>query len=293
MTLRQIYKIEEYINDIQKLIKDKNLNGTSYREEAQLLDKKIKSAINTYNANHIDWNFLEPSDAWELADFNQKVTNNLVVMEASLQGILDSLSYYGTISKIRELIEDGKNVTDFAYSNNIELETECQNYVRRVLSLYEEAFGEKTYEYLTGKSFEKSSQNLNIVIETLSSYMEKIIEKAENSNGLARIEKEEKIIPQTVNNIEVHATATAKNETNVNLTVQFEETREKIKQECLSEEQENAILEKITELELIAKEKNKKTKWENIKGFFSWMATQGLQIAQWIVPLVNTVLSNQ
>ena len=66
---------------------------------------------------------------------------------------------------------------------------------------------------------------------------------------------------------------------------------EAVKESCLGPVQEAQILEKLEELKAISQEKNRRTKWDKIKGFFKWLAEQSLQVAGWVIPLIYQILN--
>ena len=87
------------------------------------------------------------------------------------------------------------------------------------------------------------------------------------------------------------ANASASAQVNVDVSVQIEQTIEKVKEACLNSEEEAAILAKLEELKEIAQEKNKRAKWDKVKGIFKWLAEQSLQAASWVVPLINGMVA--
>ena len=76
--------------------------------------------------------------------------------------------------------------------------------------------------------------------------------------------------------------------TNLNVNISFEETRRKIEDmTALSQEQTDEIIEKIDELENIAKEDiSRKKKWEKVKPILSFALDKGADIATAIMALV-------
>ena len=76
--------------------------------------------------------------------------------------------------------------------------------------------------------------------------------------------------------------------TNVNVSITFEDVREKIKDmTALSQAQTDEILEKINELEEISKEKtSRKTKWEKVKPIIAFALDKGADVAIAILSLV-------
>lgn len=83
--------------------------------------------------------------------------------------------------------------------------------------------------------------------------------------------------------------------TNVNISVSFDEVREKIEDmSTLSREQTNEILAKINELEEISKERSsRKTKWEKVKPIITFALDKGVDVAIAILSLVMQIKLGQ
>lgn len=79
--------------------------------------------------------------------------------------------------------------------------------------------------------------------------------------------------------------------TEINIEVEFENAIKQVEDACLPDAQEKEVLAKIQELkEIIDSKASRRTRWEKVKGFFKWVAEQGIQVASIIVPLLtNTV----
>lgn len=76
--------------------------------------------------------------------------------------------------------------------------------------------------------------------------------------------------------------------TNVNVTVTFEETRQKIEDmTALNREETDEIIKRIDELEAISKEKSsRKTKWEKVKPIIAFVMDKGADVAVAILTLI-------
>ena len=82
---------------------------------------------------------------------------------------------------------------------------------------------------------------------------------------------------------------TVNNEINISIT--FEQVREKIEDmTSLTDEQTKEALDKVSEIESVVKgEGSKKTKWEKIKPFLTWLADKSFDLAMTILPLLLQV----
>ena len=77
------------------------------------------------------------------------------------------------------------------------------------------------------------------------------------------------------------------NETNIDITTVFENARQQAADEGLSDEQYKIIMEKLTELEELAKSKESKGKrWAKAKEFMKWLVEQGIQVAGILLPVL-------
>lgn len=75
---------------------------------------------------------------------------------------------------------------------------------------------------------------------------------------------------------------------NINISITFEEVREKIEDmTSLTNEETEEVLAKISEIEEVVKnDDKKKTKWEKIKPVLVWLADKSLDIGTALLPLL-------
>ena len=307
MTYLEIENIEKYIKQLEEIKPDEYEDRGLY-ELIESIDSKIRSSVSGYDPTGLNWDAACQYD-FDIMDmiYNRRfIINNLTIMIVSLKSLLDKQSVYSDILTIRELIKEGKSCLESDEDiQEIEYETECQEYVRKTLALYEEAFSEKTYTYLTGKSFEKSSRNINIILDCLEKYMteicnpaatikKRILDKNKKNNDKEVVDSTNSSSPNiTVNAFGGNATAQSNvtADIKIDISLQIENAREDVKNACLGEKQQEEILAKLNELEEIEKEKNKAKRWDKIKNAFKWMTEQSLQVATWLVPIINQIVS--
>lgn len=138
-------------------------------------------------------------------------------------------------------------------------------------------WGKSMYGYDDGYGFNYELLDTTSIIENLSTMKPKLEafihgwNATSTSSGFPRNSD----VNVTVNNT-------------VNISISFEETRQKIEDmTALSREQTDEILDKIDELENIAKEKlSRKKKWEKVKPIISFTLDKGADVAIALLSLV-------
>lgn len=94
--------------------------------------------------------------------------------------------------------------------------------------------------------------------------------------------------PSVVINNNPSITATASASATVDISAIFENARQRVEDEGLSDLQAKEILEKIAELEEIAKSKESKGKrWSKAKEIMKWLIEQGIAAAGILVPVLS------
>ncbi len=94
--------------------------------------------------------------------------------------------------------------------------------------------------------------------------------------------------PSVVINNNPSISATASSNVAVDISAIFENARQKVEDEGLSDVQTQEILEKISELEKIAKSKESKGKrWTKAKEIMKWLIEQGITVAGILIPVLS------
>lgn len=293
-TYAQIEKIEQYIEKIKKL-QSSSLDGAKLYDAVSHLDDMICTSYKEYNPN-IHWNAaIEEDDPYGKTTYNNdRILEFLEVMEASLQGILNSLECIPEICSIRDDIARGNELLQL--QNASAEEEQFREYVRDMLLKYDSVFSRSQYSYLSGQGFNGSTHNIKTIVDALHKHLRSINGYSVSSFSL-RGSEEQTTQSANYNMPPIHITANGGNanasasaQVTVDISVQIEQTIEQVKDACLKPEEEAAILDKLDELKGISQEKNKRTKWDKIKGVFQWLAEQGLQVAGWLVPLIYQIM---
>lgn len=288
MTYEQIQQIDYYLTDIQKLQHSAEPAVERYLK-AKSLDSQISSAVEGYSPKGISWNTLEVTISLHPSKAESMLQSYINIMFASLRSVWNAIPNREKILEVGEDAAIGKSLKVAAKSDK-------QNFIVNIVNKYsnEIAFSSDVLnmtEKLSSK-IEINEQQMHFVyrnvLNELEKYLNLLCENKPHSGGGG----------MTTGNIQINnnliggnssANASANAQVNVDISVQIEQTIEKVKEACLSPEEEAAILAKLEELKEISKEKNKRTKWDKVKGVFKWLAEQSLQAASWIVPLIYSI----
>ena len=138
-------------------------------------------------------------------------------------------------------------------------------------------WGHSMYGYIDGHGFSYECLNPDSIKDNLTTMKPKLqaFIHGWNAKGKSASYVRNPDVNVTVNNT-------------VNISISFEETRQKIEDmTALNREQTDEILEKIDELERIAKESSsRKTKWEKVKPIITFAIDKGADVAIAIMSLV-------
>lgn len=296
-TYAQVERIEKYIEQIRNLRKS-NLRDEKFYHAVSHLDDMISTSYQEYNPN-IHWAaaIVEDDPYGECKYNNDRILEFLEVMEASLQGILNGLDQYSEICSIREAITRGEEL--LTLNKDPSYEDECQLYVRDILLKHSGLFSSVQSSYFSGKSFEKSSLNIKTIMDILQQNLQSMqfvnLATFKSYKGAEQASVTKPNIPtiQITNNSHggmAISNSSAEATSKVDMSIKIEQTIEQVKDACLNPEEEAAILAKLEEIKEIAEERNKKTRWEKLKGVFKWLAEQSLQAAAWVIPLIAQLI---
>ncbi|MCH5157792.1 MAG: hypothetical protein J1F33_01220 [Clostridiales bacterium] len=112
ITINQIEQIERFIAEIDHL-KEHNMGGEPYYEEAMNLDKKIEASGFGYKSS-ITWHktITRSLSGQGFSYSSDKINRNLCILHEALQGILNAQPYYDKLLEIRQAIYDIGNASD-------------------------------------------------------------------------------------------------------------------------------------------------------------------------------------
>ena len=119
------------------------------------------------------------------------------------------------------------------------------------------------------------------IVRKLRVYAQEVLDGRKSSNKKSST-------PSVVINNNPSITATASASTTVDISAIFENARQRVEDEGLSDLQAKEILEKIAELEEIAKSKESKGKrWSKAKEIIKWLIEQGIAAADILIPVLS------
>lgn len=298
MTYKMFLQVEEYISEINNLIKNsKTCPEATLKEKAETLNSKIKSSIKEYRPEGISWDDAKQycsdglgGNVFAGYDVN-KINNILDIMLVTLQAILNSLPCYDEICDLRKDISYGENI-----SKNKKLK---RNFIVEKIEKYSHSikFDQSVIiardGILSGSELreEQLDSTFRIVLSNMENYMRSLFANKRDSIEM-ETSRAQNIINVTANGGNAMSYSIAEATAKVDMSINIEQTIEQVKDACLNPEEEAAILAKLEEIKKIAQERNKKTRWEKVKGVFKWLAEQSLQAAAWIIPLVFQLIQN-
>lgn len=288
MTYEQIQQIDYYLTEIQKLQHSAEPVVERY-PKVKILNSQISSAVKEYSPKGISWNTLEFTINQQASKAESMLQGYINIMLASLRSV------WNAIPNREKILGVGEDV-DIGSSLKVAIKSNKQDFIVNMVNKYQSeiAFSDdvlNVVKKLSSKIEVNEQQTYLIyrnVLNELEKYLNLVCENKPNGEGggvATGIQINNNLIGGNAS-----ANASASAQVNVDVSVQIEQTIEKVKEACLNSEEEAAILAKLEELKEIAQEKNKRAKWDKVKGIFKWLAEQSLQAASWIVPLIAQLM---
>ena len=284
MTFKQIEKIVEYIDRLKKL-KD----NPKY-DEIYYIDDEIRNFFGEkYKGTHLNvgsyifHNFKINDD-----DARLDIRNIISILEGMIAE--DDRNYQ--VCEIINLISEGERL-------NQQYDVK-QRFISKVYYSYNDVIVfDKSIESIAKESLEsKDFSGLSLVFSDKKNIDEEVIRGIIHklrtyAISLLNVKKEIKETanhptqspPVVINNTN---NAISNNSVNVTSEIIFENIKKQILDEGLGDDQEKDILEKISELENIAKSNESKGKrWAKAKEVMKWLVEQGIQVAGIILPAIS------
>ena len=204
------------------------------------------------------------------------------IIKAFLERKVDEDKMAGKISSILDLIEEGESTR----GNQPKMEefiAKIYHSYSGIISFNEVVKAIATQHGVPGLQVYKPDEAiLDGVISKLCQYVD--------SFSNQRIEKAQ-TQPQNVFNINNTANANATSTLNAELSIVIETAKQQAEDAGLSDEQYENVMQKINELEEIAKSKESNGKrWQKAKEIMKWLVEQGIQVAAILVPVLSTCI---
>lgn len=285
MTFRELMQIEQYIFEIESL-KNLSLDGNQLQIKANILNEKIASCVQQYNADNINWDkgLLFQNDGHYDP---RRIKDTLEIMQAALQGILNRLPYYDDICDLRKDISYGYNINSNAkrkmdfivekikkYSSNIQFEQSVLTAREKILignRLNEDQIDSVFYAVLV------DLENYRNSLCTEKRDLKEII----NSPVLVKVE-------QNQNNTQTQYSS-------IDIKLSIENCLKDLEDcESVTEEEIAELKNQIDEIQKLLENKrgNKKSIREKIKDVLKWVVEKGTDVMIAVLPTVITILNN-
>lgn len=266
MTLKQIERTREFLHRVQTV--------QGYLDTKNLVAEMREFYINEFNVELTISGFYA-KDCYN-AEYNER---DKLALIGFLEGYLAKENNADIICGILDLISEGERIK--------QNENERYNFLISVYSSYYgkiafdknmETIATAPLEFLRIRNLSVTEEMISGLIVKLRIYATQLIQDSKNvttGNNKQEI------------NFQPQINVDAKNETNVNLVAVFDNARQRAEDSGLPDEQYKILLEKISELEELAKRKESKGKrWQKVKDFMQWLVEQGIQVAGILLPVL-------
>lgn len=291
MTYREFLQIEKYITEIEAL-KKLNIDGNQLQLKAENLNNRILSNIKGYKPQGLSWysayvNLSDGLGGYSSINYNRdQICNLMDIMQATLQGILNSLPYYDEICDLGKDISYGHNISNSTKSKCDFIVEKVKKYSRNIK--FEQSIINARDNLLAGN--ELSEEQLDSIFRTLLLDMEEYrkslfddkrdLKEVINTPVLVKVE-------QTQNNSQVQNVATDLNVSIQNCLKDLDDC------ETLSEQELEDIKAQLDEIKQLLADKRGKKKAikEKISAILKWVANKGTDVMIAILPTLITTLN--
>ena len=291
MTYREFLQIEKYITEIEAL-KKLNIDGNQLQLKAENLNNRILSNIKGYKPQGLSWysayvNLSDGLGGYSSINYNRdQICNLMDIMQATLQGILNSLPYYDEICDLGKDISYGHNISNSTKSKCDFIVEKVKKYSRNIK--FEQSIINARDNLLAGN--ELSEEQLDSIFRTLLLNMEEYrkslfddkrdLKEVINTPVLVKVE-------QTQNNSQVQNVATDLNVSIQNCLKDLDDC------ETLSEQELEDIKAQLDEIKQLLADKRGKKKAikEKISAILKWVANKGTDVMIAILPTLITTLN--
>lgn len=277
MTLKQIEKIR---NCIERL---NNLKERPTPEAINKIDSELRNFFHKdYLSPHLN------IDSY--FDYGTKIAvegmrSDIDSIISVLEGMLSALPYYGEIEYCLDLIDEGKKFIDLKIGND--------DFQRKVVNTvfscdFQLGYVMDYYKEHPEKIHNENCTNLADMQQTVA-ILERHVESIIKHNRETEIAYNNGNKQDTNININQNISSNSSSESNVTVDISFsfQSARKKVEDEGLADEQYKAVMDKLAQLENIAKSKESKGKrWAKAKEIMKWLVEQGIQVAGILLPVL-------
>ena len=291
MTYREFLQIEKYITEIEAL-KKMNIDGNQLQLKAENLNNRILSNIKGYKPQGLSWysayvNLSDGLGGYSSINYNRdQICNLMDIMQATLQGILNSLPYYDEICDLGKDISYGHNISNSTKSKCDFIVEKVKKYSRNIK--FAQPIINARDSLLAGDKL--SEEQLDTVFRTLLLDMEEYRKSLlDDKRDLKEVISTPVLVKveQTQNNSQVQNVATDLNVSIQNCLKDLDDC------ETLSEQELSDIKAQLDEIKqlLVDKRGKKKAIKEKISAILKWVANKGTDVMIAILPTLITTLN--
>ena len=291
MTYREFLQIEKYITEIEAL-KKMNIDGNQLQLKAENLNNRILSNIKGYKPQGLSWysayvNLSDGLGGYSSINYNRdQICNLMDIMQATLQGILNSLPYYDEICDLGKDISYGHNISNSTKSKCDFIVEKVKKYSRNIK--FAQPIINARDSLLAGDKL--SEEQLDTVFRTLLLDMEEYRKSLlDDKRDLKEVISTPVLVKveQTQNNSQVQNVATDLNVSIQNCLKDLDDC------ETLSEQELSDIKAQLDEIKQLLADKRgkKKTIKEKISSILKWVADKGTDVMIAVLPTLITALN--
>lgn len=280
MTLKQMEKIRTAIDELEKLKTSPTPTAISRIDSSleNFFHELYKSPYLNIS-NHIMYE-AELTKEQMIADIDDivSVLNGMLASDPKSFQIVDVLDliFEGEhIDKSYEAIQKYISKVFYSYGDNIKLDKSIIAVANKSIKTDVDVdWGfkeENTIDYIVVEG----------IVRKLRVYAQDVLEGKKSSTKKSSN-------PSVVINNNPSISATASANVSVDISAMFENARQRVADEGLSDLQTREILEKLSELEEISKSKESKGKrWAKAKEVMKWLVEQGIAVASILIPVLS------
>lgn len=282
ITYKQIEQIEKYLAEVEELQNKKCCDDESFFKASKGLDERMRASNIGYSST-LSWScfYFEYSTGQTIYNVGT-IKSNLMVMQAALEGILNSIPYYSEIVAIRKDIARGKKIV---------VNEEKQAFVMEMIATYQgkidlgddaDVFAKSDFSFLWDIRYDSI---YNGILSRMELYLNDI--GKEKHSSTERVDKRPYI---TVNqNQNVNQTQSS----NIDIDISMEDCFKNLDDcETLTPSDLEEIKEQINEIRNLLQNKKgkKKTIKEKIGSILKWLADRGTDVMIALLPYLIQVL---
>lgn len=282
ITYKQIEQIEKYLAQVNKLREQKTYISKELYETSKNLDERIRASSIGYSPV-INWNnCLVVYSARNISFNSATIKSNLMLMQAALEGILNSIPYYSEIVAIRK---------DIARGREIVVNEEKQAFVIEMIATYQgkidlgddaDVFAKSDFSFLWDIRYDSIYKG---VLRRMELYLNEI--GKEKPLPTERVDKRPNIIVNQNQNVNQTQSS------NIDIDISVEDCFKNLDDcETLTASELEEIKEQINEIRNLLQNKKgkKKTIKEKIGSILKWLADRGTDVMIALLPYLIQVL---